>query len=269
MAPRKEKNTGAKLIQSTRIESARDLEILFHRVDKFRTLKNQARGRVKFGRSRVQLRPDSSLLEKSFRRVLLDRRSSRTIETHKVPFPTFSTLLTASCGRRRYLDPRSVKRSSKVDERFLSSAGGLNPLVIVISVQNIEGLRDGTYAFDSEQNSLWLIPKLPHPSRILNEMINLELNREHSAAVFLVFVDPRRTVEKYGNRGWRYLFFETGAFSRNLELVSSALGIGCCHLGGYIEPKTILTHPFVKNNRLELFASLFVTSRSEDVAPTP
>jgi SagB-type dehydrogenase family enzyme len=41
-----------------------------------------------------------------------------------------------------------------------------------------------------------------------------------------------RNQNKYGERGYRYILLEAGHIGQNIYLVSEALGLKCCALGG-------------------------------------
>ena len=40
---------------------------------------------------------------------------------------------------------------------------------------------------------------------------------------------------KYGDRGYRHVLAEAGHLAQNLYLISSALGLSCCAMGGYYD----------------------------------
>ena len=46
-----------------------------------------------------------------------------------------------------------------------------------------------------------------------------------------------RTVIKYRDRGYRLILIEAGHLGQNISVVSAALGIKSCALGGFIDDK--------------------------------
>ncbi len=42
---------------------------------------------------------------------------------------------------------------------------------------------------------------------------------------------------KYKERGYRYILFEAGHLGQNIYLVSKALGLKCCAIGGFDDDK--------------------------------
>lgn len=47
----------------------------------------------------------------------------------------------------------------------------------------------------------------------------------------------KRTVNKYGNRGYRYIISESGHLGQNIYLVSTCLNLACCGVGGFEDKK--------------------------------
>lgn len=43
----------------------------------------------------------------------------------------------------------------------------------------------------------------------------------------------RRTIYKYGNRGYRFILTESGHLLQNIALLSTSYGMGTCDIGGY------------------------------------
>jgi SagB-type dehydrogenase family enzyme len=55
-----------------------------------------------------------------------------------------------------------------------------------------------------------------------------------SLILFLTAVFERSTF-KYGARGYRFVLLEAGHVAQNINLVATALGMGCVNLGGYYD----------------------------------
>ena len=58
-----------------------------------------------------------------------------------------------------------------------------------------------------------------------------------AAAGVLAVVTARldATLVRYGDRGYRYVLLEAGHVGQNLDLASSALGLGALDLGGFLD----------------------------------
>jgi SagB-type dehydrogenase family enzyme len=48
-----------------------------------------------------------------------------------------------------------------------------------------------------------------------------------------------RTIVKYKERGWRYIFFEAGHLTQNIYLISTLLKLNCCAIGGFLDERLI------------------------------
>jgi len=55
----------------------------------------------------------------------------------------------------------------------------------------------------------------------------------NSSALLIVSAVFQRNMMKYQNRGIRYVFLEAGHLGQNVFLVSTALGLKCCAIGGF------------------------------------
>lgn len=53
----------------------------------------------------------------------------------------------------------------------------------------------------------------------------------------IVFITAifERSVFKYGDRGYRFIFLEAGHVAQNMNLVCAALGLGCVNIGGFFD----------------------------------
>lgn len=58
-----------------------------------------------------------------------------------------------------------------------------------------------------------------------------------SAVILAISGIFNRTQIKYGDRGYRYILLEAGHMAQNIYLLSAALGLKCCAIGGYIDDK--------------------------------
>ena len=56
-----------------------------------------------------------------------------------------------------------------------------------------------------------------------------------SAMLIIVTAIFERTTTKYGDRGYRHILTEYGHIAQNVYLLSSAFGLGCCSIGGFID----------------------------------
>lgn len=112
--------------------------------------------------------------------------------------------------------------------RLLPSAGGKYPVEVYAFLFNVEGKLDKQIVYYNPDNhSLSVVTKCPDWGEV-KELFGLELDSEPAA--FFVFVAiPERTIDKYGERGGRFILIEVGHYAQNL-----ALRLATEKLGGVI-----------------------------------
>lgn len=161
----------------------------------------------------------------SFVDVLSSRKSARAFSQEKIDEKSLSTLLYYSAGLKSPI-------SSKHANRFYPSGGSRYPLEIYILSQNTF-LKKGLYHYYVKNHSL---EELLTVNAIKLDELFLEeaVDKISSAACFVLItaVFKRNTI-KYGDRGYRYILQETGHLAQNIYLLSSALKLNCCAIGGY------------------------------------
>lgn len=125
------------------------------------------------------------------------------------------------------------------------SAGARYPIEIHIINNNVEGLKKGIYHYNQKKSYLELTndTKMPY-----EDITNLCLNQSfiyNSSAVICLCADFTRTISKYGDRGYRYVFIDAGHIGQNLYLMAAKNNIGIVGIGGFkdIKLKNILSLP--------------------------
>ena len=118
--------------------------------------------------------------------------------------------------------------------RAAPSAGALYPIEVYPVVFRVEGLAPGVYHYLVGQHALALVragdirPDV-HRAALFQSMVT-------TAALVLVLTGvPARVTAKYGDRGQRYLLLEAGHISENAYLEATALGLGCCAIGAFVD----------------------------------
>jgi SagB-type dehydrogenase family enzyme len=161
--------------------------------------------------------------------VLERRRSIRDYALRPLPLATLGRLLHASYGVKGERD-----LGEPMYERAAPSAGGLYPLEVYVATQSVEGLDDGIHHYDPLAHEL----ELRRPGLAQPGLVHLTLEQEMVRAANLVVVItaiPERTMWKYGQRGYRYVWLDAGHLGQNLYLVATALGLGPVGIGGFFD----------------------------------
>lgn len=162
--------------------------------------------------------------------VIARRRSVRQFSLAPLKLDVLGRLLHASYGLRGY---REVD-GEWIHDRTSPSAGGRYPLEIYVATQAVEGLLDGVYHYDArahelEERRMGLL----HPA-----LADLTLGQDMirgANLVFLISAVMERTMWKYGQRGYRYVWLDAGHLGQNLYLVATALGLGPVAIGGFFD----------------------------------
>jgi SagB-type dehydrogenase family enzyme len=116
--------------------------------------------------------------------------------------------------------------------RTAPSAGATFPLEMFVVANNVNGLSKGVYHYSPFENTLELI----HLKDISAELVLASHSQSmisESAAVIVFGAVFKRTTDRYGERGIRYVYNEIGHASQNLHLQAAAMDLGTVVIGAY------------------------------------
>ena len=180
--------------------------------------------------------PRTSLPGRDFRlgadlgEVLERRRSVRDFSGAPLPLATLGRLLHTSFG----VGARRRVEGLGGWERPVPSAGGLYPLEIHLVTRAVIDLADGAHHYDARAHALELT-RLGQSSEALIDLTMGQEMVELANAVCVITAVRQRTMFKYGQRGYRYLYLDAGHLGQNLYLVATALGLGAVGIGGFLD----------------------------------
>jgi SagB-type dehydrogenase family enzyme len=155
--------------------------------------------------------------------TLAARRSCRSLET---ALPDTRTL-----GQLLLLAHRAM------DELFrgpVPSAGGLQALELYLVHWQTGWLPAGIYHYDRCAHELAQIVTAADETAWRDRVPSLA-QVTGGALLWLVIGDTRLVIQKYGERGERFLLLEAGHLMQNLCLISASLGLCTVPLGGFLE----------------------------------
>jgi SagB-type dehydrogenase family enzyme len=162
--------------------------------------------------------------------LLAERRSVRAFAEVSVPLETAGRLLGAAAGLRGW---REVD-GEEIAARPYPSAGGRYPLEVHVATRHVEGLGDGVYHYDVRAHAL----ELRREGCVQPALADMTIGQDMIAAgnlIVCVTAVFRRTMWKYGQRGYRYVWLDAGHLGQNLYLVAQALGLGAVAIGGFYD----------------------------------
>ena len=125
--------------------------------------------------------------------------------------------------------------------RNIASGGGLYPIELFFISMNVRGMDPGVYYYNISNGSFDTVRKFDSDDEI--ESVNHAFftdNREDiefgNIGGYIVFgTYLRRMTFKYQDRGVRFAMIDAGSLMTNVYLAASALDIGVCALGGYLD----------------------------------
>jgi len=169
----------------------------------------------------IQL-PRKHLPSMTLERVLDKRMSSRKFSEKKLSVQDLSSLFLYSAG---------LKNNSTF--RQYPSAGARFPLELYFISTNTD-LPNGVYHYYPRSHCLEQI--VTFDTFDYDMYVNQSWIKKAGGLIIITSLF-NRTVNKYGNRGYRYIISESGHLGQNIYLVSACLNFACCGIGGFEDKK--------------------------------
>ncbi|MGI6004792.1 MAG: SagB/ThcOx family dehydrogenase [Christensenellales bacterium] len=167
----------------------------------------------------IPLPPAETGGDVSVEKALISRRSVRTYAADPLTLREVSQLLWAAQG-------------AVGDRRTVPSAGALYPIDVFLVCGEVEGLPPGVYRYRSESHELILTAEDDRRSALYAAALSQPCV-ENAPAVLLMTGVYARTMEKYGDRGVRYVHMEAGHAAQNVYLQAAALNLGTVCIGAF------------------------------------
>jgi SagB-type dehydrogenase family enzyme len=150
------------------------------------------------------------------------RRSVRKFGDAPVLLSEVSQLLWAAQG---ITGADGVKRAAP-------SAGAKYPMEIFIVAGKVDDLAPGVYRYVPRTHSLEVVRRGDLRSELCDEALSQEWVEDAALDIVIAGVYSR-TMEKYGDRGIRYVHMEVGAVAENIYLQAETLGLGTTFVGAF------------------------------------
>lgn len=159
--------------------------------------------------------------------IINKRRSIRNFKKSQLTIEQLSKILYFSAG---------ITYNGKTSDETLRaypSAGARYPLEIYPVVFNLKGLEAGVYHYNIKLHCLELLQE-GNFNREMFKYIDQEMIKDCSFIIVITAVF-NRTKNKYGERGYRHILLEAGHLTQNTYLITTAMGVGCCTIGGFLD----------------------------------
>ncbi len=170
----------------------------------------------------------------SIEEVLFKRRSIRRYKDKNLKLSEISQLLWAAQGIT----------DKKRGLRTAPSAGALYPLEVYLAVGNVSGVPFGIYKYKPRNHEIVKIKEGDLRSEISRAALRQSCVEKGAVDIIIVGV-YKRTTQKYGERGFRYVHMEAGHVAQNVYLQAVALGLGTVVVGAFQDEmlKKVLNMP--------------------------
>ncbi len=170
--------------------------------------------------------PDPGPLPLSTGEAIRRRRSIRNFADRPLSLQELSTLL-------HHADGITGRRWGR-DLRAAPSAGALYPVETYLALHRVEGVDPGLVHYAVAGHTLEVL----RVGDLRGEMVRIGLEQEflgEAALVWILTVRLQRVRWKYGERAYRYALLEAGHIAQNVYLAATALGLGACAVGAFLD----------------------------------
>ena len=164
--------------------------------------------------------------ELSLYEAILRRKSQRQFINAPISLDSLSCLLWASSGIQR--------KEIGFEFRTAPSAGGLYPIETYVIVHAVEGLGKGVYHYNVKHNHLEELKQGDFREAAARAALD-QIMCARAAVVVVWTAVFERSVWKYQQRAYRYVYLDVGHMAQNLALTSTSLGLGCCQVGALFD----------------------------------
>ena len=160
----------------------------------------------------------------SLKEALEARRSVRDYAAAPLSLEELSRLLHAAQG---ITEPRSGFRAAP-------SAGALYPIELYAVVSDVAGLEPGIYHYAVQTHGLELLQQGDFRAAVTRAGLGQGFLGQANVCIVLSAVF-QRTRWRYRERTYRYVMLEAGHVGQNLYLAATAMGLGACAVGAFLD----------------------------------
>lgn len=174
---------------------------------------------------KIRLNPPQ-LKEGDLAELLEKRYSCRNFQHKILKLYDLSTLLWATCGKKRDSPSRTT--------RTVPSAGATYPLELYVAIGEdcVDKLKAGVYHYLILEHSLQLIAEGDKRRELTRACLGQDFISDAPVSL-IIAAKFQRTTNHYGARGERYVYMEAGHASQNTYLAVTNLGLGTCAVGAF------------------------------------
>ena len=161
-----------------------------------------------------------------FANLVEKRETLRKYSTEALTQEELAYLLWGTQGIKSITDKPVTKRT-------VPSAGSRHPFETYLLVNCVEGFEPGLYRYMALKHQIARLPASDSISRQLTEACLKQQHVLNSAVTFIWVADVQRTVWRYCQRGYRYMYLDAGHVCQNLYLLAETINCGVCAIAAY------------------------------------
>jgi len=118
--------------------------------------------------------------------------------------------------------------------RAAPSAGALYPVDTYAVVHKVEDLGPGVYRYMPGEHALEAIRSGDFRTQARQAALGQSMASD-APVLFVWTAVPGRSIPKYGQRAYRYVYLDAGHIAQNLALAAAAMGLGSCQIGALFD----------------------------------
>ena len=160
--------------------------------------------------------------------VIKGRTSQRDYVNENMSLTDIALLLEYSVGEKEM----TTHGEFDFPRRAYPSAGHRYPIETYVCIDTtVKDIPSAIFHYDVAGHQLEMIRNQPFDISYKKKFFKEEWMEQASIVIYLTAMFER-TMDKYGERGYRFALLEAGEILQNFYLVSGALGLHCCAVGG-------------------------------------
>jgi len=158
--------------------------------------------------------------------ILEKRKSIRDFSKKPISKEQLSYLIWTTTGIQR--------KEYNFEYRTAPSAGALYPIETYLIINNVEKISEGIYHYSIKDHVLEKLKLGDFGKEISNAALGQNMCAE-AAVVFIWTAIFERSIWKYGQRGYRYIYLDAGHIGHNLALAATSLNLGSCQIAALFD----------------------------------
>ncbi len=174
----------------------------------------------------VALRKPEEIAEVSIWDAIARRRSERDYSGSALSIDELSQLVWAAQG--------ITGEAGGYRLRAAPSAGALYPIETYLVVNNVGDVPPGVYRYDVPRTELVPVRLGDYRQAVCAAALDQVMARD-AAVVFIWTAVIARSLGKYKERAYRYIFVDAGHIGQNVSLAATAMGLGSCMIGALFD----------------------------------